>query len=96
MPEEPEVLPSDHEDEQGSSSSSSAGEEASSSASRSRSGPRPPSYASEDGVSYVIEARPRSTVAGLAPPPLPEIVPLPSPLPVHPSEMGRIATPPSR
>ncbi|PHH59506.1 hypothetical protein CDD81_3146 [Ophiocordyceps australis] len=29
-----------------------------------RSGPRPPSYASEDGVSYVVEARPRS----MAPP----------------------------
>ncbi|KNG51935.1 hypothetical protein DDE82_005565 [Stemphylium lycopersici] len=27
-------------------------------------GPRPPSYASEDGVSYVVEAAPRSTVNG--------------------------------
>jgi hypothetical protein len=25
-------------------------------------GPRPPSYASEDGVSYIVEAAPRSTV----------------------------------
>jgi hypothetical protein len=28
-------------------------------------GPRPPSYASEDGVSYIIEAAPRSTVGGV-------------------------------
>ncbi|KID94085.1 hypothetical protein MAJ_09958, partial [Metarhizium majus ARSEF 297] len=28
-------------------------------------GPRPPSYASDDGISYVVEARPRS----MAPPP---------------------------
>jgi hypothetical protein len=27
-------------------------------------GPRPPSYVSEDGVSYVVEAAPRSTVGG--------------------------------
>lgn len=97
MPELPEVLPSDNEDERegGASSSSGDGEEGSSSTtSRTRTGPRPPSYASEDGVSYVVEARPRSTINALAP--QPQIVPMPSPLPVHPSEMGRIATPPSR
>ncbi|KAH7313803.1 hypothetical protein B0I35DRAFT_480460 [Stachybotrys elegans] len=49
------------------------------------SGPRPPSYASEDGVSYIIEAVPRSTV------PVTDV-----PLPVHPSERGRIETPPSQ
>ncbi|KAM4065899.1 hypothetical protein HRG_000060 [Hirsutella rhossiliensis] len=27
-----------------------------------RTGPRPPSYASEDGITYVVEARPRSTL----------------------------------
>ncbi|EKJ79424.1 hypothetical protein FPSE_00355 [Fusarium pseudograminearum CS3096] len=43
-----------------------------------RSGPRPPSYASEDGISYVVEAQPRSTA------PTTDV-----PLPIHPSEMGR-------
>ncbi|PKS07477.1 hypothetical protein jhhlp_006081 [Lomentospora prolificans] len=42
-------------------------------------GPRPPSYASEDGVSYVIDAVPRSTA------PTADM-----PLPVHPSERGRL------
>ncbi|KAH7121954.1 hypothetical protein B0J13DRAFT_160771 [Dactylonectria estremocensis] len=45
-----------------------------------RSGPRPPSYASDDGVSYVVEATPRSTA------PTMEV-----PLPPHPSEAGRAA-----
>lgn len=45
---------------------------------------RPPSYASEDGVAYVIEAQPRSIA------PTSEV-----PLPVHPSEAGRIAAAPS-
>ncbi|KAF5027486.1 hypothetical protein F66182_411 [Fusarium sp. NRRL 66182] len=45
-----------------------------------RSGPRPPSYVSEDGVSYVVEAAPRSTA------PTTEV-----PLPPHPSEFGRVA-----
>ncbi|RGP62328.1 hypothetical protein FSPOR_9373 [Fusarium sporotrichioides] len=44
-----------------------------------RSGPRPPSYASEDGISYVVEAQPRSTA------PSTDV-----PLPTHPSEMGRL------
>ncbi|PHH76197.1 hypothetical protein CDD82_4108 [Ophiocordyceps australis] len=39
-----------------------------------RSGPRPPSYASEDGVSYVVEARPRS----MAPPPSGSVSHVPS------------------
>lgn len=39
---------------------------------------RPPSYASDDGVEYVVEARPRSVA------PLSDI-----PLPTHPSELGR-------
>ncbi|KAK2754720.1 hypothetical protein FQN54_006853 [Arachnomyces sp. PD_36] len=38
---------------------------------------RPPSYISDDGVQYVVEAQPRSTVY--------------EPLPVHPAERGRIA-----
>ncbi|KAI2464198.1 hypothetical protein F4781DRAFT_83142 [Annulohypoxylon bovei var. microspora] len=40
---------------------------------------RPPSYASEDGVSYVVEARPRSMVP-----------PTDVPLPPHPSEPSRL------
>ena len=39
---------------------------------------RPPSYASEDGVDYVVDAVPRSTA------PTTEV-----PIPVHPSERGR-------
>lgn len=39
---------------------------------------RPPSYASEDGVGYVVDAVPRSTA------PTTDV-----PLPVHPSERGR-------
>lgn len=45
---------------------------------------RPPSYASEDGVAYVIEAQPRSIA------PVTEV-----PLAVHPAEAGRIAAAPS-
>lgn len=41
---------------------------------------RPPSYISEDGVGYVVDAAPRSTA------PTYEV-----PLPVHPSERGRVA-----
>lgn len=37
---------------------------------------RPPSYISDDGVQYVVEAQPRSTVY--------------DPLPIHPAERGRI------
>ncbi|KAL9625432.1 MAG: hypothetical protein Q9160_000495 [Pyrenula sp. 1 TL-2023] len=44
--------------------------------SRSATANRPPSYISEDGVTYVIEAQPRSVV--------------PEQLPIHPSERGRI------
>ncbi|KAF9882422.1 u5 snrnp complex [Colletotrichum karsti] len=43
-------------------------------------GPRPPSYASEDGVSYVVDARPRSMAPGVT-----EV-----PLPPHSSEVGRM------
>jgi hypothetical protein len=43
---------------------------------------RPPSYATEDGVRYVMDAQPRST----APDANVEVVPL------HPSERGRIAS----
>ncbi|KAF4450649.1 hypothetical protein F53441_6310 [Fusarium austroafricanum] len=49
-----------------------------------RSGPRPPSYISEDGISYVVEAQPRSTA------PTTEV-----PLPPHPSELGRVARVPT-
>ncbi|KAH8177806.1 hypothetical protein LIA77_02888 [Sarocladium implicatum] len=44
-----------------------------------RTGPRPPSYASDDGVSYVVDAAPRSTA------PTTDV-----PLPPHPSELGRV------
>lgn len=97
------------EDDEEDSSSSSGGEEggspsssaSASSSRRPRAGPRPPSYASEDGVSYVIEARPRSTVVPLGPEVVPMSMaaappPLPSPLPVHPSEVGRVGRAPSR
>ncbi|KAF4125975.1 hypothetical protein GMORB2_1221 [Geosmithia morbida] len=39
---------------------------------------RPPSYISDDGVSYVVHAEPRSTVNYAAE------------LPIHPSEVGRV------
>lgn len=65
-------------DEDSSASSSMSGDEGPSRAQR-----RPPSYASEDGVAYVIEAQPRSIA------PTAEV-----PLPVHPSEAGRVATAP--
>lgn len=66
-----------------SDSSSTSGDEGGSS-SRTRGQRRPPSYASEDGVAYVIEAQPRSIA------PTAEV-----PLPVHPSEAGRLAAAPS-
>lgn len=40
---------------------------------------RPPSYATEDGVRYVMDAQPRSE-------------PTPEQLPIHPSEGGRVAS----
>lgn len=79
------------EHEAGQSSDSSSVAEEGSSGTR-----RPPSYASEDGVSYIIEARPRSTLVPLGPEIVPAPSPVPSLLPVHPSEVGRVATPPSR
>lgn len=114
----PETTPEENDDEEqeddgddSPSSSSSSGEDVGSSPSTSRrrrpAAPRPPSYASEDGVSYVIEARPRSTVVPLLGPeviPMPVPMPMPvalapnmmSSLPVHPSEVGRIGRAPSR
>ncbi|KAK0732991.1 hypothetical protein B0T26DRAFT_630319, partial [Lasiosphaeria miniovina] len=53
-------------------------EEAGSSHAPRTTAPRPPSYASEDGVSYVVEARPRSMAPTTNVPVLP-----------HPSETGR-------
>lgn len=44
--------------------------------------PRPPSYASDDGVSYVVEAQPRSIA------PVTDV-----PLGPHPAEAGRTARP---
>ena len=41
---------------------------------------RPPSYISDDGVAYVVEAQPRSIA------PTTDV-----PLPVHPSEVGRVS-----
>jgi len=43
---------------------------------------RPPSYATEDGVRYVMEAQPRSTAQDADS----------AALPIHPSERGRIAS----
>ncbi|KAK0708619.1 hypothetical protein B0H67DRAFT_590787 [Lasiosphaeris hirsuta] len=48
--------------------------------------PRPPSYASDDGVSYVVEAQPRSIAPTME-------VPLRGS--VHPAEAGRAGRPPS-
>ncbi|KAI3393399.1 hypothetical protein diail_4294 [Diaporthe ilicicola] len=62
-------------------SSSTSGDEG---PSQPRNARRPPSYASEDGVAYVIEAQPRSIA------PTAEV-----PLPLHPSEAGRVAAAPS-
>ncbi|KAK4452559.1 hypothetical protein QBC34DRAFT_293181 [Podospora aff. communis PSN243] len=50
--------------------------------------PRPPSYSSDDGVSYVVEAQPRSIAPTMD-------VPLRSSMPMHPSEAGRAGQPPS-
>lgn len=85
------------EDEDG-DESSGGDERGSPSSSGRRVARRPPSYASEDGVSYIIEARPRSTLVPLGPEMVQASVAAlpPSPLPVHPSEVGRIARPPSR
>lgn len=70
------------DDDSSSDSAGTSGDEGSSS--RPRGGARrPPSYASEDGVAYVIEAQPRSIA------PTAEV-----PLPVHPSEAGRVAAAP--
>lgn len=49
-------------------------------ASRPTTGPRPPSYASDDGVSYVVEAVPRSIAPSAS---------ASEPQPIHPSERGR-------
>ncbi|GFP54476.1 hypothetical protein ACSS6W_002278 [Trichoderma asperelloides] len=54
-------------------------------ASRPTTGPRPPSYASDDGVSYVVEAVPRSIAPSSS---------TSEPQPVHPSERGRAGQPP--
>lgn len=70
--------------EDDSDSSSTSGDESGGSSSRPRGQRRPPSYASEDGVAYVIEAQPRSIA------PTSEV-----PLPMHPSEAGRAAAAPS-
>jgi hypothetical protein len=52
---------------------------------------RPPSYASEDGVSYVVEAQPRS-IAPTTDVPLVSAV-LPGSSVNHPSENGRAGRP---
>lgn len=54
-------------------------------ASRPTTGPRPPSYASDDGVSYVVEAVPRSIAPSSS---------TSEPQPLHPSERGRAGQPP--
>jgi len=50
--------------------------------SQGRTVPRPPSYISDDGVDYVVEAQPRSIA------PTTDV-----PLPEHPSETGRLGRP---
>jgi len=57
---------------------SETAEEEARTGSRGRGAPRPPSYASEDGVSYVVDAQPRSIAPGTD-----------VPLPQHPAESGR-------
>ncbi|KAH6605565.1 hypothetical protein Trco_004718 [Trichoderma cornu-damae] len=54
-------------------------------ASRPATGQRPPSYISEDGVSYVVDAVPRSIAPSS---------PVSAQEPVHPSERGRAGQPP--
>ncbi|KAK4168287.1 hypothetical protein QBC43DRAFT_116611 [Cladorrhinum sp. PSN259] len=66
-------------DDFGTTSSSSSGAEQSSNGRANV--PRPPSYASDDGVSYIVEARPRSTL------------PLPHAAGLHPAEAGRVGQP---
>lgn len=68
------------DDDSSSDDASTSGDEG---PSRPRGQRRPPSYASEDGVAYVIEAQPRSIA------PTAEV-----PLPLHPSEAGRVAAAP--
>jgi len=50
--------------------------------------PRPPSYASDDGVGYVVEAQPRSIAPTTD-------VPLRASVTLHPSEVGRVGQPAS-
>ncbi|KAK4185992.1 hypothetical protein QBC35DRAFT_502373 [Podospora australis] len=81
-----------------SSSSDSGRAEQTGDASTTRAGavPRPPSYASDDGISYVVEARPRSTVL----PPMATRRTMPSvrdttysAAGLHPAEAGRAGQP---
>lgn len=85
----PTTVPEDSPGETGSSNNSNNntsgggdnddGEDAQQS--RPRAG-RPPSYMSDDGVTYVVEARPRSMAPGM------EV-----PLAPHPAEAGRLGRP---
>ncbi|PSR97610.1 hypothetical protein BD289DRAFT_81382 [Coniella lustricola] len=77
--DEERTLEAGESETEGPSSTTAASEESSST--QQRHGRRPPSYASEDGVSYVVEARPRS----IAPSSNVQIVSMPPPLPHHPS-----------
>jgi len=89
--EAPATVAEDSSEEAGSSSSSGGGGSTSRSSSssshddddqpRPRAG-RPPSYMSDDGVNYVVEARPRSMAPGTD-----------VPLAPHPAEIGRIGRP---
>jgi len=47
--------------------------------------PRPPSYASDDGVSYVVDAQPRSIA--------PSAIDVPIVMHMHPAEAGRVGRP---
>lgn len=78
-------LPETTEEEGGESSASASDSGSASTRWPQQQGPRPPSYASDDGVSYVVEAQPRSIA------PTTDV-----PLPVHPSEAGRVAMPTGR
>ncbi|CAK7216089.1 hypothetical protein SCUCBS95973_002686 [Sporothrix curviconia] len=64
----------------GAASSNASSDDNDRDSTRGRQSPRPPSYMSDDGVQYVVEAQPRSIA------PTAEI-----PLPQHPAEVGRTA-----
>lgn len=81
--EAPATVPEDSSDEGGSGDGQGSRGSDDDQQPRPRAG-RPPSYMSDDGVSYVVEARPRSMAPGT------EV-----PLAPHPAEVGRGGRPPA-